>query len=91
MPNDRPAVAAFRLSARIQSGEVFAPTPIIPSPPAADTAPASVPSATPAIGAHTTGIVTPRVAVSHVLIAVSSSAAPTWCGRRCLLIRSDAV
>jgi hypothetical protein len=65
-PNGSPAAAAIRHSDSIHCGVVFAPTPIIPSAPARDTAAASCPPATPAIGALTTGTRRPNRVVSQV-------------------------
>src|SRR3954462_397118 len=47
--------------------------PTMPSPPAADTAAASRPPLTPAIGAETTGTVMPNCSVSQVVITRASS------------------
>ena len=68
MPNGRPAPEAIFASAAICSGVVAAPTPIIPKPPAAETAAARRPPATPAIGADTIGAVNPNRSVSSVLV-----------------------
>ena len=65
-PRRRPARATH-------APERDAPTPIMPRPPAADTAAASGPSPGPAIGAPTTGTERPKVSVSQVSIIV-----PLW-------------
>src|SRR6478672_6233659 len=66
-PHGRPGAAATAACCAIQSAVAVPPAPTIPSPPAADTAAASCPDPTPAMGAPTTGTSSPKVSVSQVL------------------------
>ena len=73
IPYGAPPAPATAACSRTHSAERDAPTPTIPSPPAADTAAASGPSPGPAIGAPTTGTERPKVSVSQVSIIVPLS------------------
>ena len=73
IPYGAPPAPATPACSRTQPGERAAPTPTMPSPPAAETAAASGPSPGPAIGALTTGTDRSKVSVSQVSITVPLS------------------
>src|SRR3712207_3069938 len=80
MPKGSSARAGMALSDVTNSAPCRPLTPIIPSPPPAETARAIAPPATPAIGAPMTGVVRPRRRVSEVVITGSSCPLPQLLG-----------
>src|SRR5580693_9195032 len=85
MPNRAPASRARPASARIHSGGVALPTPIMPRPPPAVTAAASPAPETPAIGAPITGTSMASRSVSAVrsmraILAAPGQALRQWPG-----------